>query len=70
MDESDDEFYDSYEMMEDEQNIDRSNNPKRSYNLHSTPVDILTGRVNVNLNNFTLNMVLAIFLGLDPVLDL
>ena len=35
MDESGDEFYDSFEMMEDEQNFDRSDTPKpRSYDLH------------------------------------
>ena len=72
MDESDDEYYDSWEIIEDEQNFD--NNPKRSYDLHST------GRVNLNqtrsnitlidLVNFKFNMVPVIFLEQYRVLDL
>ena len=57
MDESDDEIYDSYEMMEDEQNFYRSDNPKpRSFDLHSTPIDMLAGRVKVNENKVKYNI--------------
>ena len=56
MDESDDEFYDLYEIMGDEQNFDSSNKTKRSNVIHSTLVDMLTGRVNMNSNKVNYNI--------------